>query len=211
MYIVTGLGKIGVPPRVQLGYNTFMIGSLKGKIQAKGANYIILETQGVGYKVFITPLLMAEVKIDQELFLMTLTYVREDQLTLYGFPTLPELEFFELVLTVSGVGPKSGLGIMSLASLNMIKSAIVSEDPSVFTKVSGIGRKTAERVIIELKDKLKGQVDAAPVAKEHSDAMDALLALGYSPQEARDALKTVSVEVTSLQDKVKLALKALQK
>ena len=188
-----------------------MIGSLKGKIQAKGANYIILETQGVGYKVFITPLLMAEVKIDQELFLMTLTYVREDQITLYGFPTLPELEFFELVLTVSGVGPKSGLGIMSLASLNMIKSAIVSEDPSVFTKVSGIGRKTAERVIIELKDKLKGQVDAAPVAKEHSDAMDALLSLGYSPQEARDALKTVPMDISSLQEKVKLALKALQK
>lgn len=189
----------------------YMIGSLKGKVQAKATNYIIVETNGVGYKVFVTPILLAQLQVGESVFLCTMTYVREDQITLYGFQTLEELEFFELVLTVSGVGPKSGLGIMSLASLSMIKSAIVSEDPSVFTKVSGIGRKTAERVIIELKDKLKNQVDAAPVAKEHSDAMDALLALGYSQQEARDALKSVPTTVESLQEKVKLALKALQK
>lgn len=188
-----------------------MIGSLKGTIQHKSTNYIILETSGVGYKVFITPTLMFGLKMGQSLNLVTLTYVREDQLTLYGFESLPELEFFEMLLTVSGVGPKSAIGIMSLASLDMIKSAIASGDATVFTKVSGIGRKTAERVIIELKDKLKGQVDAAPVAKEHSDAMDAMLALGYSQQEARDALKTVPVEITNLQDKVKVALKALNK
>jgi holliday junction DNA helicase RuvA len=186
-----------------------MIGSLKGTIQHKGSNYVILETAGVGYKVFVTPTLMFTLKVGDSLSVVTLTYVREDQLTLYGFETLPELEFFELLLTVSGVGPKSGLGIMSLASLDMIKSAIVSEDPSVFTKVSGIGRKTAERVIIELKDKLKDQASSAPVAKEHSDALDALLALGYSQQEARDALKAVPADTKNLQDKVKLALKAL--
>jgi Holliday junction DNA helicase RuvA len=188
-----------------------MIGSLKGTIQHKAANYVIVETQGVGYKVFVTPILMVELKMGQEISLVTLTYVREDQITLYGFLTLPELEFFEMLLTVSGVGPKSALGIMSLAGINMIKSAIVSEDPSVFTKVSGIGRKTAERVIIELKDKLKAHVDAEPMAKEHSDAMDALLALGYSQQEAREALKQVPVSVSNLQDKVKLALKTLNK
>jgi Holliday junction DNA helicase RuvA len=186
-----------------------MIGSLKGMISHKSTNYLILETAGVGYKVFVTPVLMANVKVAQNLGLVTLTYVREDQITLYGFESLAELEFFELLLTVSGVGPKSAIGIMSLASLAMIKSAIVGEDPTVFTKVSGIGRKTAERVIIELKDKLKAQVDAAPVAKEHSDAMDALLALGYSQQEARDALKAVPPTVKDLQEKVKLALKTL--
>jgi holliday junction DNA helicase RuvA len=188
-----------------------MIGSLAGKIQFKSANYVILETAGVGYKVFVTPTLMFGLKTGQTLTLVTHTYVREDQLTLYGFESLPELEFFELLLTVSGVGPKSALGIMSLASLDMIKSAIASADPTVFTKVSGIGRKTAERVIIELKDKLKAQVDASPVAKEHSEAMDALLALGYSQQEARDALKSVPMDVTNLQDKVKVALKSLNK
>jgi holliday junction DNA helicase RuvA len=188
-----------------------MIGSLTGTIQHKSSNFIILETAGVGYKVFITPPLMVSLKIGQALSLVTLTYVREDQITLYGFETLPELEFFELLLTVSGVGPKSALGIMSLASLDMIKSAIISEDPAVFTKVSGIGRKTAERVIIELKDKLKGFADNAPVAKEHSDALDALLALGYSQQEAREALKAVPPDTKNLQEKVKIALRSLTK
>lgn len=188
-----------------------MIGSLTGTVQQKSTQYIILETQGVGYKVFVTPVLLATLTIGQPLSLVILTYVREDQITLYGFETLAELDFFEMLLTVSGVGPKSGLGIMSLASLNMIKSAIVSEDPSVFTKVSGIGRKTAERVIIELKDKLKNQVDATPLAKDHSEALDALLALGYSQQEARDALKELPADVTDLQQKVKLALKLLTK
>lgn len=188
-----------------------MIGSLKGQVQAKSTNYIILETNGVGYKVFVTPPLMFGLKLDQELSLMIYTHVREDQLSLFGFPTLPELEFFELLLTVSGVGPKSAVGIMSLASLEMIKSAIVSEDPSVFTKVAGVGRKTAERVIIELKDKLKNQVDSTPMAREHSDALDALLALGYREQEARGALKTIPSTVTDIQDKIKIALKNLSK
>jgi len=188
-----------------------MIGSLKGAVSHRASNYIILETQGVGYKVFTTPTLLLSLKVGQALSLVTMTYVREDQLTLYGFESLPELEFFELLLTVSGVGPKSALGIMSLASLDMIKSAIISEDPAVFTKVSGIGRKTAERVIIELKDKLKGFADNAPVAREHSDALDALLALGYSQQEAREALKAVPAQTSDLQDKVKVALKFLKK
>jgi holliday junction DNA helicase RuvA len=192
-------------------YNEFMIGSLKGKVQFKSGNYIILETAGVGYKVFITPSLLLLLKINQDVVLVTLTYVREDQITLYGFQTLAELEFFEMLLTVSGVGPKSAIGIMSLAGLDMIKSAIVSEDPSVFTKVSGIGRKTAERVIIELKDKLKKETDAAPVAKEHSDAVDALVALGYTQEESRSALKEVPKSITSLQEKIKVALKALTK
>ena len=192
-------------------YNEYMIGSIKGKITHKSANYIILETGGIGYKVFAPQVFLVTWKPGQDLSIMVYTHVREDQITLFGFQTLPQLEFFEMLLTVSGVGPKSALAIMSLASIDMIKSAIVSEDPSVFTKVSGIGRKTAERVIVELKEKLKTEVDAAPVAKEHSEAMDALIALGYSQQESRDALKTVPKDVVNLQAKVKIALKALSK
>lgn len=188
-----------------------MIGSIKGQVSHKASNYLIVETGGVGYKVFVTPPVLLSAKLNQEISFVILTYVREDQISLYGFPSLPELEFFELLLTVSGVGPKSALGIMSLASLEMIKSAIVSEDPSVFTKVSGIGRKTAERVIVELKEKLKDEKSSMPVAKEHSDAMDALVALGYSQQEARDALKTVPKDIVKLQEKIKIALKALSR
>jgi holliday junction DNA helicase RuvA len=188
-----------------------MIGSLKGKVQYKGANFLIVETNGVGYKVLVIPPLLVAFKLGQEISLVILTYVREDQITLYGFETLEELSFFELLLTVSGVGPKSALGIMSLESLDMIKSAIVSEDPTVFTKVSGIGRKTAERVIVELKEKLKSESGSSGVAKEHSEALDALIALGYSQQQAREALKSVPTTVTVLQDKVKAALKFLTK
>ncbi|MBI4049219.1 MAG: Holliday junction branch migration protein RuvA [Candidatus Doudnabacteria bacterium] len=193
------------------GYNATMIGSITGQVQHKGAGYLIVDAHGVGYKVFVIPALLLKVKVGQELSLVISTYVREDQISLYGFEILPELEFFELLLTVSGIGPKSALGIMSLASLEMIKSAIVSEDPSVFTKVSGIGTKTAERVIVELKGKLREEKDAAPVAREHSEALDALLALGYTQQQAREALKAVPAEVTKLQEKVKLALKSLGK
>ena len=186
-----------------------MIGSIKGKVTYKSANYIILETNGVGYKVSLPQVLLVPLKVGQDLSLVIHTYVREDQLTLYGFQTLAELEFFELLLTVSGVGPKSAIAIMSLAAIDMLKSAIGSGDATVFKKVSGIGTKTAERVIVELKEKLKGEALAAPVAKEHSDAVDALIALGYSQQEARDALKTVPDNISKLQDKVKLALKVL--
>ena len=171
----------------------------------------ILESGNVGYKIFVSQNLLSSLKQDRDLYLVIHTYVREDQISLYGFEKLAELEFFELLLTVSGVGPKSALGIMSLASLDMIKSAIVSEDPTVFTKVSGVGRKTAERVILELKEKIKGGEDQSPVAREHSDAVDALLALGYNQQEARDALKKVPKEVTNLSEKVKVALRNLGK
>jgi Holliday junction DNA helicase RuvA len=188
-----------------------MIGSIRGDIQYKGNNYIIVQGRSVGYKVFITPMLLTTLKIADPISLFTHTYVREDQITLYGFQTVSELEFFELLLTVSGVGPKSALAIMSLAEINLLKSAIASGDASVFKKVSGIGTKTAERVVVELKEKLKGAADASPVAQGHSDAVDALLALGYSQQEAREALKNIPNDVTKLQDKVKLALKSLHR
>ena len=187
-----------------------MIGSITGKIQYKGMNFLIIEAGGVGYKVFVTPPQHFESKVDSSARFVIHTYVREDQITLYGFPTINELEFFELLLTVSGVGPKSALGIMSVSSLDMIKSAIASGDAGLFKKVSGIGTKTAERVIVELREKLKSQGNATPQAAEHTEAVDALMALGYKEQQAREALKDIP-ETKTIQDKIKLALKALQK
>jgi Holliday junction DNA helicase RuvA len=187
-----------------------MIGSITGKIQHKGTGFLIVAANGVGYKVFVTPPHHFESKIGDDASFVIHTYVREDQLSLYGFPTLPELEFFELLLTVSGVGPKSALGIMSVSSLDMIKSAIASGDAGLFKKVSGIGTKTAERVIVELREKLKSQGNATPMAQEHTEALEALIALGYKEQQAREALKDIP-ESKTIQDKIKLALKALQK
>jgi Holliday junction DNA helicase RuvA len=191
-------------------YTIHMIGSISGKIQHKGTGFLIVETNGVGYKVFVTPPQHFESKVGDAASFVVLTYVREDQISLYGFSSLSELEFFEQLLTVSGVGPKSALGIMSISSLDMIKSAIASGDVAVFTKVSGIGKKTAERVIVELREKLKSQGAGTPMASEHSDALEALMALGYKEQQAREALKDVP-ESKTIQDKIKLALKALQK
>jgi Holliday junction DNA helicase RuvA len=188
-----------------------MIGSIKGKITQKSGNYVIVEIAGVGYKIFTPQSIHLTLKLNQEISLVIHTYVREDQITLYGFQTLAELEFFELLLTVSGVGPKSALAIMSLAEISMLKSAIASGDAQIFKKVSGIGTKTAERVIVELREKLKDEVGKQPVAREHSDALDALVSLGYSQAEARDALKSVPTEVSNLQQKIKIALKALSK
>ena len=193
-----------------MSYNEDMIGSIKGKIQHKGSNFLIIETHGIGYKVFVTPPQHFESKLGEDKSLVIHTYVREDQITLYGFPTLSELEFFELLLTVSGVGPKSALGIMSVSSLDMIKSAIASGDAGLFKKVSGIGTKTAERVIVELREKLKAQGNATPLAQEQTEALEALMALGYKEQQAREALKDIP-ETKTIQDKIKLALKALQK
>lgn len=188
----------------------YMIGSITGKVQFKGNNFVIINTGGVGYRIAVTPPLLLKLKPTQEISLVTHTYVREDQLSLFGFETLAELEFFEQLLTVSGVGPKSALGIMSISSIDMIKSAIASGDAGVFKKVSGIGTKTAERVIVELREKLKDAGVSAPIAQEHSDALEALVSLGYKEQQARDALKNIPGE-RSIQDKIKMALKALQK
>jgi Holliday junction DNA helicase RuvA len=186
-----------------------MIGSILGKIQYKGLGFLIIQAGGIGYKVSVTPPLHFESQVGADLSLVIHTHVREDQISLYGFQTLSELEFFEQLLTVSGIGPKSALGIMSVSSLEMIKSAIASGDAGLFKKVSGIGTKTAERVIVELREKLKSQGATTPMAQEHTDALEALVALGYKEQEAREALKGVSSDVNKLQDKIKVALKTL--
>lgn len=188
-----------------------MIGLINGTVAEKGRGYLILETNGVGYKLFVTPIILAAVKTGDDFRLLVHTYVREDQISLYGFSTGEELEFFEMLLTVSGVGPKSALGIMSLSGIPMLKSAIVSGDVTVFTKVSGIGRKTAERVIVELKEKLREQAESEPLARDHSEALDALVALGYTQQQARAALKAIPAGLASVQEKLKAALRTLSK
>ena len=131
-----------------------MIGYLSGTVKAVRKNYIILATDYVGYKVFVIPQILLAMEVGKKLTLYTYTHVREDILALYGFPTLNELEFFELLISVSGIGPKMALSIMSLADLSVIKSGIVNQDAAVFTKVSGVGRKTAERLLIELREKV---------------------------------------------------------
>ena len=193
-----------------------MIGHLEGTVKAVRKNYLILSTDYVGYKVFVTPQLSLTSEPGKKLSLYIHTHVREDQISLFGFTTLPELEFFELLLTVSGVGPKLAVSVMSLSDLNMIKSGILNEDPNVFTKVSGIGRKTAERLIIELKDKITDEFGGKEeglreISKAQADVLDVLLALGYSRTEARDALAGLPKNLGSSEEKIREALRLLAK
>ena len=188
-----------------------MISYIEGKIIFQGEKFIIVKTGGVGFKVFILPELNLE---NDEIKLFTYLSVREDALVLYGFLDYKELELFELLISISGIGPKAGLGILSLADTETIKVAIVKNDASVLTRVSGIGKKTAERVILELKNKIlvsdiENVENKSKEISEHSDATDALISLGYSASEARNALSKISPEIKSVGEMIKMALKEM--
>ncbi len=190
-----------------------MISYVEGKIIFRGEKFIIIKTGGIGFKVFVLPDLNLE---NEEIKLFTYLNVKEDALTLYGFLDYKELELFELLISISGIGPKAGLGILSLTDTETIKVAIVKNDASVLTRVSGIGKKTAERVILELKNKILisdiGDLeDKSKEISEHSDAIDALISLGYNAGEAKNALSKISPEVKDVGERVRMALREMGK
>jgi Holliday junction DNA helicase RuvA len=133
--------------------------------------------------------------------------VREDALDLYGFLNREELEFFEMLINVSGIGPRSALAILGIASIETLRKAIGTGDTSYLTKISGIGRKTAEKIVIELRDKMGKELGGGSLQVE-LDALEALKSLGYSQNEARETLKKVSPN-TNTNTKIKEALKIL--
>lgn len=187
-----------------------MIAKIKGKIDFIKDSYVVIDVGGIGYKIFVTAYTMGNVAGLENVEFYIHTHVREDVLALYGFLSLDELEMFEMLISVSGIGPKAGLGILSIADPKTIRTAVVNEDASILTKVSGVGKKTAGRVILELKNK----IGDLPVYEKHevaldSDALEALVAMGYSVSESRDALKAVSKEISDVGERVKTALKNL--
>ena len=185
-----------------------MIGSIRGKIILKTEKFLIVETGGVGYKINISPDTLAKIqKINGEVFFFINTHVREDTLDLYGFLDREELEFFEMLINVSGIGPKGALAILGIASIETLKKAIGTGDISYLTKISGIGKKTAEKIVIELRDKMGEEKEGSSLQGE-LDALEALKSLGYSQNEAREALKKVTRE-TNTNIKIREALKIL--
>lgn len=191
-----------------------MIAYLRGQIINKASGYVIVEVNGLGYQVFIGENLGNELKANTEVELYTHHQVREEANDLYGFKTIDDLSLFELLLSVSGVGPKSALGVLSLASADDIKEAIVRGDADLLTKVAGIGKKTAERLVLELKNKVmrvSSGTSLEPAILGSSDELDALMSLGYSLSEARTALNAVSSEVIDSGERVKAALKKMAK
>jgi len=186
---------------------------IKGNLKAKKHDYVVVENNGIGYKIYTSLNTIMKVKTDEDILLYTYLHVREDAMMLYGFSQEEELFLFNMLISISGIGPKAALSILSVLSYQDVATAVVSEDVGLLSKAPGIGKKTAMRIILELKDKLKGIDidDTQPKGQiEHSDkyseAVNALLVLGYNSKYARQALDAVYDEKDSLQDIIKNAL-----
>lgn len=197
-----------------------MIHYIKGELVHKGENEIVIENNGIGYVVevplSVLPALPAK---NEEVKIYTELYVREDILKLFGFLTKEDLDIFRMLITVSGIGPKGALAILSLMTPEQLRFAILSNDVDSISAAKGIGKKTASKLVIELQDKLKasfstsGGSDTISFAEntntsKRSEALEALVGLGYSVSEASSSLKKVSDE-NSLEDMIKLALRYL--
>jgi Holliday junction DNA helicase RuvA len=184
-----------------------MIAQLRGKVVARMLDGVVLDVNGVGYRVQTTARALRKAAGGQEVALDTYLHVREDALQLYGFADAAERELFEHFLSVSGVGPRVALAILSGSTPADLRRAIVLEDTTRFVAIPGIGKKTAERVVLELKEKI-GPVDALPPSSEHElVARDALVELGYSVPEAERALAATDPEAAP-EERVRQALRA---
>lgn len=196
---------------------------IKGKYMGINKDYIIIENNNIGYKIFTSGATMAEMPgINDEVMLYLEQIVREDFIGLYGFKDREELEMFKLLLSISGVGAKAALSLLSISRINNLKYAIIMEDDKHLCRAPGIGKKTAGRIILELKDKIKkedimsgvdiqeGFEELQPTVNTNTvgEALGALLALGYSEKEAETALKQVD-KTASLEDIIKDCLKVL--
>jgi len=194
-----------------------MISQLTGLIAEKALNYVVIDVHGVGYKVFVsgnTLGAVAGIKKDVPVTIFTYLAVRETALDLYGFSDVEEKKFFELLLTISGIGPKSAIGILGSANVATIREGVLSEDYEYFSKISGIGKKTAEKIIVGLKDKIgAGEIGSHSPTGDNahmSTVMDALVSLGYSDKEVRGVMKKIKTEDKSDHQKIiKEALKLL--
>jgi Holliday junction DNA helicase RuvA len=169
-----------------------MIASLQGRVAATYSDHLILTVNGVGYKVYVPE--PASFDDQEPVFVHTVLIVREDGFSLFGFRTVNEREIFETLLKVNGVGPRLALAILSTMSIDNLRNAVLSERSELLTRVPGIGKKTAQKIVFELKDKLGGGLDSLPVVSmsdTNTEVMDALVALGYSIVEAQTAIQSL--------------------
>lgn len=192
-----------------------MIAHLSGTILFASDRYVVIETNGVGYKVRVAvdTLQTLRKNVGNDMSLWIHTAVREDALDLYGFQNQVELDFFEMLISVSGIGPKGALGILNVAPVDHLKEAIAMGDTGALTKVSGIGSKSAQKIILELQDKLGGHESetGGTMLGDERDAIEGLVALGYAERTAREALKKVPSEIKGTGARIKESLKLLGK
>lgn len=190
-----------------------MIGKLTGLLAEKNPPQVLVDCQGVGYEVDVPMSTFYNLPgLGEKVSLLTHFVVREDAQILFGFGTAPEREAFRQLIKISGVGPRTALSVLSGMSVGDIAQAVTAQDASRLVKIPGIGKKTAERLLLELKGKFGPDLGASsPVASDsQADILQALVALGYSEKEAASALKALPAEV-GVSEGIRLALKALAK
>ena len=193
-----------------------MIASLTGVIDAISKDSMIVNVDGIGFKVAVTTSVLSELGVvGREVKLYTHFHVREDDMSLFGFSSLDEMRLFETLISVSGLGPKTGMAMLSAMSADQVAMAIASGSVEILTTIPGIGKKTADRLILELKDKVGGVMISTPAgraAQENADVVTALVSLGYSVPETTKAVSALPTgKKLSLEEKVKLALQYLGK
>ncbi len=191
-----------------------MVGLLKGKIELLFRPFVIIDVNGVGYKVLVSENVYKKLNTKDSVKVYTYTYVREDSLELFGFLELEDLILFENLITVSGVGPKTALNIFSFGERKDIIEAIVKGDVSFFTSVPRLGVKNAQKIIIELKNKMGADHEIDLSGKDFAqnlEVMEALKAFGFTNLESQKALRTIKGQSLSLDEKIKMALKQMGK
>lgn len=189
-----------------------MIGFLRGKLAAKKDKHIIVDVGGVGYKVFVSHESQLNLpKEGEEVTLWTVLHVREDAMELYGFTTETEKGLFELLNTVSGIGPKAAMNILGAASPRKLQEAVAHGDEAILTTVSGIGKKLAAKIIMELKDKIREEIryEGKGEAVADMEVFEALRALGYGERQIQEALRKLPKEAVKVEEKIRTALKML--
>jgi Holliday junction DNA helicase RuvA len=189
-----------------------MIGFLKGSIEHLDRPFVLVDVNGVGYRVLVADSVYSKLTKGDRIKLFTFTYVREDELALFGFLEIEDLKLFESLITVSGIGPKTALNIFSFGERKDIIEAIIKGDYSFFTSVPRLGTKNAQKIIIELKNKMgsDSQIDlSGKDLLESAEVVQALKNFGFSAAEAQKAIREIKTEGLSLDAKIKLALKNL--
>lgn len=190
-----------------------MIASIQGRVASTTDGGAIIVVGGVGVEIFTSRLAGEQCREGDTVFLDTRLIVREDSLTLYGFANQPERELFDVLIKISGVGPKLALQILSSLSIDNLRNAVSTDRTEILTRVPGIGKKTAQKIMLELRDKLPIGLDAMPFGAFddiNSDVMDALVALGFSVVEAQTALQALPADAPDdTEERVRLALQVL--
>lgn len=187
-----------------------MLGYIKGTILQKSGSQLLVICHDIGYRISIPARNASDIVVGDTRELYLYQYVRENSIELYGFSTVEELSFFEKLISVSGVGPKTALGILSVSSVGKLKEAIACGNAVALRGVSGVGTKTAERIIVELKGTLAVSGEGnGEASDENNDMIDALVRLGYSASAARQAVDRIPRQITAVQDRMKSALQSL--